>query len=117
MSCCDKRSEVTSASESTAPFKDMESAESYAEHFASCYRCKRCGQLWVVDAWDKYARLAAFKVEEIPGKDEVAGMLLRAHEQLALKDAGGVAEGECLWSGCTNKAIKGMWVCFEHSGA
>lgn len=115
MSCCREEPEVVAASEATPPFDGMECVTVYPAHFASLRRCGVCGQLWVVDAWDRYARLAAFKVEEIPEPHVIEPLQERAYDRLAESDAGGLSAQQCLWSGCGNMALRGMKVCGHHA--
>jgi hypothetical protein len=114
MSCCENKPDLIHASKSTPPFKTMEQLHCFTNHWACLVRCKQCDQLWVVDEWDKYANLAAFKVSGIPGKNEIEDLLCKAHERLTVQDVGGLSNAECVWAGCSNKALKGIKVCYQH---
>lgn len=115
MACCDDKPDLMHASNSTSPFSTMERVRCYKEHFANLMRCQSCGQLWVVDEWDKYANLAAFKVATVHDDVEIAGLLSRTHERLVILDAGGFSNDDCMWTGCRRKALNGMKVCSQHS--
>jgi len=99
----------------SSPFNTMALLHCFSKHWANLMQCKQCGQLWIVDEWDKYAHLAAFKVASRPEEHEIADLLYHAHERLAVQDAGGYANEECAWICCANKALKGMKVCYRHS--
>ena len=81
-----------------------------------CYllKCNDCGQLWQVDAYDKFAHGLAikfFETEEkwlpIPDKE--------IRKEIITANYGGISEKECSWHGCKNKALANLILCTDHA--
>jgi len=115
MICCEKMSEYIEASNQSKPFKSMEQMHCYTKHWCDLKRCPNCGQLWVVDEWDKYQLLVAFKVPAFPSKEQIEGLVQKYHEKLAVDKHGGYSDKKCKWTGCKNFALKNKYVCYKHS--
>ena len=116
MSCCDQRPAIVAGGNLEAPpFVDMNEVRVYRDLHAALMKCRGCGQLWLVDAFDRYADLVAVQVDRKLEDREADEALERARESCIVSQRGGYSEDLCSWRGCSKKAIRGMIVCYEHS--
>ena len=72
-----------------------------AVDYRRLYRCRGCGQLWRVDAWDSPI---AMKIAERETWRTFAVPALPSRK----------SNEPCAWQGCANRAIDGMAICAEH---
>ena len=93
-------------------YKSMEQIR--VGNWCNLVRCRDCGQLWQVDAWDKYAHGLAIKYfgiindwEKIPD--------IEIRKTAMIDNHGGLSENKCQWQGCNNQALKDMSICVEHA--
>jgi len=83
-----------------------------AENWMHLSKCPNCGQLWIVDEWDKYSFQIASKTETRSGWEKNENLTLR--KELLIKERGGLIDKECVWAGCSGKTVKGVAYCIEH---
>jgi len=74
--------------------------------------CPSCGQLWALDEWDKYQDQVVTRVNNRETWNVADTTNLR--KQLLLKSRGGLTDTNCIWAGCTAKAVKGVVFCLDH---
>jgi len=76
------------------------------------FRCKRCGQHWSIDEWDKYQVRVITKVSNVENWETTDSTSLR--KDLLLRSRGGTTSQECAWQGCDGKQVKGVVLCIDH---
>jgi hypothetical protein len=97
---------------SDPPFKNMEQIK--VGDWCYLVWCKNCGQLWQVDAWDKYSYGLAIKYSgTIEDWKRLSDIDIR--KEAMIINHGGLSDNECQWSRCKNKALKDMAICVEHA--
>jgi hypothetical protein len=112
---CNKLDSTTEVIPSREDFvHPLEHVEQSIELWADLFKCPTCSQLWFIEnrgGHDRNPELA-YKISEQenwrtfdvrPGRKE---WLIKKH--------GGTSETNCMWSGCKEKALKGMSVCVSH---
>ena len=114
MNNCDQLPNLMHGHRACPPFSNMIEVRCYLKNWAYLLKCADCGQLWIVDEWDKFQNLIALKVYHEPNDDEVKAVLDDAHERMAITNAGGLSNNDCTWVGCSNKAINQMKICHYH---
>ena len=83
-----------------------------AADFRRLYRCRKCGQHWRVDEWERYLIQVAVRID-----DPTAWRMFDSSElenDLLVRSRGGLADAQCAWSDCPNKAVKGTALCPAH---
>jgi hypothetical protein len=90
----------------------MRLAELATGNWVRLCRCRRCGQLWRVDEWDKYQIQFAVKIADSSGWQEFDSEPLR--KQFLVESRGGVTEESCNWAGCEKHRLKGVAYCVDH---
>ena len=75
-------------------------------------RCPVCGQLWRVDAWDKYQPQYAVKLSTSDGWQAFDATPLLKRQMI--ENRGGVSNERCMWRNCEAKQVKGSAFCVEH---
>ena len=76
------------------------------------HKCKRCNQLWSVDAWDKYQIQIVTRIhnkENWETHDSTNG-----RKALLLESRGGNTDEKCIHANCSNQRIKGVVHCVDH---
>ena len=83
-----------------------------AANWMVLYSCPTCGALWVVDEWDKYQWQVAGR---ITSRENWAGdTRIVERKQLLVASRNGLTDEECLWSGCSQRRVKGVVFCVDH---
>ncbi|WP_182164237.1 metal-binding protein [Rugamonas brunnea] len=75
-------------------------------------QCPECGQLWRVDAWDKYQTLYASKLSTPEGW-KLTDMVSLIKKRM-VENHGGADTSPCLAKGCKHFALKGRAYCVDH---
>lgn len=93
----------------------LEVCDHSAKLWEELCRCPKCGQYWGVQRGAEVDRRAnlAFKVDSPaawPTLDR--RKLIRA---LAIREAGGLSNDICLQAGCSERAVRGLVFCIDHS--
>ena len=109
---CSKTEKWCKGTRSDLPYNNMEQIK--VGDWCYLVHCKDCGQLWQVDAWDKYAHGLAIKFfgavedwERLPD--------IEIRKTAMINNHGGLSDKDCQWSVCKNKALKDMAICVEHA--
>lgn len=111
MSCeCAKLSEIVRIADH--PEIEHGSEELEREGWFWLVRCRSCGQLWSLDAWDKYQTQFAIKFAHREGWREFDTTALR--KQYLVQSRGGVTDEPCIWSGCSGRRVRGVVYCADH---
>jgi hypothetical protein len=76
------------------------------------YSCIHCGVMWAIDEWDKYQVQVVRRVEDI--KSWADQDTTKQRKLLLLQSRGGLTEYECIYAGCHEKQVKGVFYCIEH---
>jgi len=74
--------------------------------------CRSCGQLWSLDEWDKYQRQFAIKIPRREDWREFDTMPMRL--EFLVRSRGGLTDEHCIWSGCSERRVRGVVYCAEH---
>lgn len=112
---CSTYGDVESLSSRQDFVRGLEVCARSAELWEELYRCPECGQHWGVQSGAEIDRRAnlAFKVDS-PDVWQALDrtLLIRA---LAIREAGGLSDNVCLQPGCSERTVKGLVFCAEHS--
>lgn len=76
------------------------------------YSCPECGILWAIDEWDKYQYQVVSRVKD--RSTWSSDQRIEEGKQLLLVSRGGTSDEMCIWSGCTEKRVKGVVYCLDH---
>ncbi|MBP8084191.1 MAG: hypothetical protein KAZ87_13415 [Spirochaetes bacterium] len=84
----------------------------YSKSFKKMYRCKCCGQYWVIDEYDKYEPQIVIK------ENDVSNWKTKDYEEIRYElfaySKGGYSDEKCSWNDCSNKSVKGKSLCPYH---
>ncbi len=97
-----------------ANFSKMEKISIDKSGWIHFVKCKKCGQLWMVDEFDKDGKVYGVKIESIPSEAEIIIIKLCVKEKELIKVYNGYSELICSYSGCNNKALNSIKVCALH---
>ena len=82
------------------------------DNWMRLYSCPHCGDLWAIDELDKYQIQVVNRVKD---KRNWSGQdTAQQRKQLLLKSRGGLIDSECIYAGCHEKQVKGVFYCLEH---
>jgi hypothetical protein len=74
--------------------------------------CPRCGQLWIVDFWDKYQTVYAVKIASKSDWEQFdSKALIKAR---MIENRGGLTDEKCMWAKCDNRQLKSSAFCVDH---
>lgn len=90
----------------------LEEKEVSLEQWKSLYECKICGQLWVIDVWEKYNPGIALKIKNPNGWDNLD--VIPFEKELLLKSRGGTTDEKCIMKNCSNHRVNGVVYCLDH---
>jgi hypothetical protein len=89
-----------------------ESEEIATGEWVKLFKCRRCGQYWSIDEWDKYQERIITKISDPKNWETLESIGLR--KTLLLQSRGGITDQECIWTGCNGKRVKGVVLCIDH---
>ena len=88
-------------------FDELESGD-----WVRLVHCRRCGQLWSVDEWDKYQTQFAVRIPQREGWQEFDTTPLR--RQYLIQSRGGLTDERCIWQSCEQRRVRGVVYCADH---
>lgn len=109
MCLCSSMDNWVTGDDLSSPFKEMKQVAIKPEKFCTLRRCTDCSQHWQADAYDKYHKGICIKVdnpEQWMSFDDVP-----YREKRLVINYHGLSETTCIWSGCSNKALKDIVYC------
>jgi hypothetical protein len=76
--------------------------------------CPTCEQHWSVDEWDKHGSRAVIRIPD-PSRWRDLADADHHRKDLLLRKRGGVTSGQCTWTGCFRRQVKGGGTyCIDH---
>ena len=111
MKCkCSKLKERVSGYREDSYFSNFNEIGQTDKGWRVILQCPKCGQLWLVDVFDKVQSLYAFKID----KPEDSGKsFFEIHEKYLIEARGGYSHKKCMMAGCGNNALQNLAYCPE----
>ncbi len=112
MSCyCQKQTELIDVQDAPQGF-EASLIKKDIGNWVYLMECPECGQLWRVDARDKYQTQFAIKLSSVEGWESIDSV--PQQKELLLQARGGITDEICIWAGCNGKRVKGVVYCVDH---
>ncbi len=107
---CSSLADAFYPDEAPAGFIDSLQEGVYANGCRLC-TCRRCGSLWAVDEWDKFAVQVVSRVRDGAHWESAAES---GRKTALVRSRGGVGVEECVWKDCTGRRVEGSAYCIHH---
>ena len=83
-----------------------------SENWVDLYRCTTCGQLWRIDAWDKYQLQFVIR---LPSEQNWALFDVEPlQKEFLLRARGGTVNEPCAWANCQSNRVCNVPYCLNH---